>query len=134
MFRPKGGVKKFPLVPGHEIAGVVRAVGANVTRFQVGDHAAVGCHVYSCRACDECQAGLEQHCKVRGLNTYASVWPEGIGHDECAGHFTNGGYSTDIVVDAHFVYPVPAAIPLQFAAPLMCAGITTFVLVDKKCC
>lgn len=113
------------MAPGHEIAGVVRAVGANVTSVAVGDAVAVGCHVYSCRSCVECAAGRENHC-LRGVQTYSSPFPAGAGHDDCAGYHTNGGYSSDIVVDSHFVYKAPANLPLAAVGPLMCAGVTTF--------
>lgn len=118
-------VNKYPLAPGHEIAGVVKAVGAEVTKYKVGDNVAVGCHVGSCRTCDLCQRGLEQHCPQM-LQTYSSIYPQGLGHDDCAGHWTNGGYSTAITVDEHFVFAVPASISLPEAGPLLCAGITVY--------
>lgn len=115
------GVNKYPLAPGHEIAGVVRSVGANVTKHKVGDHVAVGCMVLSCGECELCKTGLEQHCP-KMTQTYSSEFP----HGEAAGNHTNGGYSTDITVHQKFVFHVPAGMPLETAGPLCCAGITTY--------
>jgi alcohol dehydrogenase (NADP+) len=109
---------RFPLVPGHEIAGVVAAVGSGVTTFAVGDRVGVGCMVDSCRACDSCRAGLEQYCSGGRVLTYNAV-----GRD---GRVTQGGYSEMIVVDEHFVVRIPDALSLQSAAPMFCAGITTY--------
>jgi uncharacterized zinc-type alcohol dehydrogenase-like protein len=108
----------FPMVPGHEIAGVVAEVGAGVTRFAVGDRVGVGCMVDSCRECDNCRAGLEQYCAKGMVATY-----NGLDKD---GEPTYGGYSTGIVVDENYVVRVPEALPLELAAPLLCAGITTY--------
>ncbi|MBL8627187.1 MAG: NAD(P)-dependent alcohol dehydrogenase [Myxococcales bacterium] len=111
----------YPCVPGHELVGVVTAVGAKVTRFAVGDKVGVGCMVDSCRTCRACQAGLEQYCETHGtVFTYNS--PDA--HQP--GHRTYGGYSTAIVVDEAFVLRMPANLDLAAAAPLLCAGITTF--------
>jgi uncharacterized zinc-type alcohol dehydrogenase-like protein len=112
------GKTKYPLVPGHEIAGTVSAVGSEVTKFAVGDHAGVGNMVDSCRECDNCRAGLEQYCSGRRVLTYNS-----IGRD---GQPTYGGYSEKIVVDERFAIRIPTSIPLQNAAPLFCAGITLY--------
>ena len=111
------GKTAYPLVPGHEIAGVVSSVGSEVTRFAVGDRAGVGNMVDSCRECESCQDGLEQYCAGRVL-TYGS-----IGRD---GQRTYGGYSEKIVVDERFAVRIPESIPLQSAAPLFCAGITLY--------
>ncbi|MDH6624881.1 putative zinc-type alcohol dehydrogenase-like protein [Streptomyces sp. LBL] len=109
----------FPMVPGHEIAGVVSEVGPGVTKFQVGDRVGVGCLVDSCRECDNCKAGLEQHCTGGGsVGTYNA-----IGKD---GEPTYGGYSEKVVVDENFVVRVPEGLALDEAAPLLCAGITTY--------
>ncbi len=108
----------FPLVPGHEIAGVVSAVGQQASRFRVGDRVGVGCMVDSCRDCDQCRAGFEQYCRKGYVRTYA-----GVGRD---GERTQGGYSEKIVVDEDFVVRVPEGLPLENAAPLMCAGITMY--------
>ncbi|MFC9849345.1 NAD(P)-dependent alcohol dehydrogenase [Streptomyces sp. NPDC060223] len=108
----------FPMVPGHEIAGIVTAVGSGVTRFQVGDRAGVGCMVDSCRECENCKAGLEQYCLKGGVMTY-----NGVGVD---GAPTYGGYSTHIVVDENYTLRIPDGISLDEAAPLLCAGITTY--------
>lgn len=113
------GAPQYPLVPGHEIAGVVTAVGSEVTKFKVGDRVGVGCFVDSCRACPNCQAGLEQYCTGGGMvGTYA-----GVGRD---GQPTQGGYSGAIVVDENYVLSIPDEIPLDAAAPLLCAGVTTY--------
>src|SRR5271165_7289724 len=108
----------YPLVPGHEIAGVVEAVGSEVTKFSVGDRAAVGCMVDSCRECENCLAGYEQFCREGDTKT-----ANAIGRD---GQPTLGGYSEKIVVDDSFVVRVPDAIPLEKAAPLLCAGVTLY--------
>lgn len=115
--RSTRGKTMYPVVPGHEIAGIVSAVGSEVTRFAVGDRVGVGNMVDSCRECVECRAGREQYCKTRVL-TYNA-----IGYD---GQPTHGGYSQKIVVDERFVIRIPDAIPLANAAPLFCAGITLY--------
>ncbi|MGW4533972.1 NAD(P)-dependent alcohol dehydrogenase [Nocardia sp. NPDC004340] len=107
----------YPVVPGHEIAGIVRQAGAAVTGFAPGDRVGVGCFVDSCRTCPACRGGAEQHC-TRGVTlTYNSETGDGP---------TEGGYATSIVVDERFVLGIPDALPLPFAAPLMCAGTTTY--------
>ncbi len=108
----------FPMVPGHEIAGVVAEIGSGVTRFAVGDRVGVGCMVDSCRECDNCKAGLEQYCTKGNVPTY-----NGIGKD---GEPTYGGYSTHIVVDENYTVRIPDGLSLDVAAPLLCAGITTY--------
>ncbi|KUI26512.1 NAD(P)-dependent alcohol dehydrogenase [Mycobacterium sp. GA-2829] len=113
------GRSQYPIVPGHEIAGIVTAVGSDVTRYQVGDRVGVGCFVDSCRECENCRAGLEQYCTGTGMvGTYAAV-----GRD---GERTQGGYSGAIVVDENYVLRIPDAVALDAAAPLLCAGITTY--------
>ena len=109
---------KYPVVVGHEIAGVVEAVGAGVTRYAVGDRVGVGCFVDSCRECVNCRAGEEQHCLQGSVSTYNSVGRDGLP--------TAGGYSTSIVVDENYVLGIPEGISLQAAAPLLCAGITMY--------
>ncbi|KUI22098.1 alcohol dehydrogenase [Mycobacterium sp. IS-1496] len=117
--RGEWGRSTYPIVPGHEIAGVVTAVGAEVTGFKVGDRVGVGCFVDSCRECDNCRAGIEQYCTGSGMvGTYNAV-----GRD---GERTQGGYSGAIVVDENYVLHIPDALPLEAAAPLLCAGITTY--------
>ncbi|WP_327318775.1 NAD(P)-dependent alcohol dehydrogenase [Streptomyces sp. NBC_01235] len=108
----------FPMVPGHEIAGVVSEVGPGVTKYKVGDRVGVGCLVDSCRECDNCKAGQEQHCVRGAVQTY-----NGIGRD---GEPTYGGYATHVVVDENFVVRIPDGLSLDVAAPLLCAGITTY--------
>lgn len=108
----------YPQVVGHEIVGVVAEVGAEVTRHAVGDRVGVGCMVNSCRECENCRAGLEQYCLEGNTQTYASVDRDGT--------ITQGGYSTHVVVDEDFVLRVPEAIPFDKAAPLLCAGVTTY--------
>ncbi|MEO8814557.1 MAG: NAD(P)-dependent alcohol dehydrogenase [Mycobacterium sp.] len=113
------GRPRYPVVPGHEIAGVVTAVGSDVTKYQVGDRVGVGCFVDSCRQCPSCDAGVEQYCTGGGMvGTYNAV-----GRD---GQPTQGGYSGAIVVDEEYVVRVPDSTPLEAAAPLLCAGITLY--------
>src|SRR5206468_10198900 len=108
----------FPMVPGHEIAGVVAAVGSAVTKYQVGDRVGVGCMVDSCGECEYCLAGTEQFCVKGSVMTY-----NGVGYD---GENTYGGYSNQVVVKDAFVCRIPEGISLDVAAPLLCAGITTY--------
>lgn len=113
------GPQNYPLVPGHEIAGVVTAVGSEVTKHKVGDKVGVGCFVDSCRKCDNCEAGLEQYCVTGGLVlTYGSAGPDG--------EQTQGGYSGALVADENYVLRIPEALPLEAAAPLLCAGVTMY--------
>ncbi|OBI48297.1 alcohol dehydrogenase [Mycobacterium kyorinense] len=112
------GQPNYPVVPGHEIAGVVTAVGSEVTKHKVGDRVGVGCFVDSCRECSSCRAGLEQYCKQGPMGTYNSV--------DRDGQPTQGGYSGAIVVDENYVLRIPDALPLDAAAPLLCAGITLY--------
>jgi alcohol dehydrogenase (NADP+)/uncharacterized zinc-type alcohol dehydrogenase-like protein len=113
--------QQYPQVPGHEIVGIVAAVGKNVLKFKVGDRAGVGCMVDSCLACESCRDGQEHHCdRNQTVFTYGSPdksSPTGI---------TQGGYATNIVVRDHFAVRIPDQIELQQAAPLLCAGITTY--------
>jgi len=112
------GVPNYPLVAGHEIAGVVTAVGPEVTKHKVGDRVGVGCMVNSCGECSSCLAGLEQYCKRGAVGTYNATDRDGT--------ITQGGYSQAIVVDENFVVRIPDSLPLYAAAPLLCAGITLF--------
>jgi uncharacterized zinc-type alcohol dehydrogenase-like protein len=116
--REEWGEALFPLVPGHEIAGIVEEIGAAVTKHAVGDRVGVGCMVDSCRECDNCKAGQQQYCSEGNVGTYNA-----IGKD---GRPTDGGYSTHIVVDQDFVLNIPEGIGLDVAAPLLCAGITLY--------
>ncbi|MFH9571142.1 NAD(P)-dependent alcohol dehydrogenase [Streptomyces sp. NPDC017454] len=108
----------FPMVPGHEIAGIVSEVGPGVTKYAVGDRVGVGCMVDSCGTCDNCEAGQEQYCASGNIGTYNAVGKDG--------EPTYGGYSEKIVVDENFVLGIPEGIALDEAAPLLCAGITTY--------
>lgn len=108
----------FPMVPGHEIAGIVSEVGPGVTKYRVGDRVGVGCMVDSCRECENCLAGLEQYCLKGNIQTY-----NGVGKD---GEPTYGGYSQKIVVAESFVLRIPDGLSLDVAAPLLCAGVTTY--------
>ena len=108
----------YPIVPGHEIVGRVTKVGSAVTKFKLGDLAAVGCLVDSDRTCPRCKAGLEQFCPNL---TLTFNFP-----DKHLGGVTYGGYSDSVVVDEHFVLRVPSDLDLAGAAPLLCAGITTY--------
>lgn len=117
--RDEWGNSTFPMVPGHEIAGEVTRIGSAVSRYKVGDRVGVGCFVDSCRECSPCKEGLEQYCEA-GMNaTYNSV-------EKDKKTVTYGGYSTSIVVDENYVLKIPDNIPLDKAAPLLCAGITTY--------
>ncbi|MDC0662427.1 NAD(P)-dependent alcohol dehydrogenase [Marinobacter sp. SS21] len=109
----------YPLVPGHEIVGRVTAVGSDVTRFRVGDVVGVGCMVDSCRACSACEAGLEQYCSEGMTGTYN-------GKDRYDGSITLGGYSERILVSERFVVSIPDRLDPATAAPILCAGITTY--------
>lgn len=116
------GPQRVPQVTGHEITGVIRAVGSGVSNFKVGDRVGVGCMVNSCGHCSECSAGFEQYCEVGPTMTYGSKVPESV---EPTGT-TQGGYSKALVVDKDFVIRVPDGIDLAAAGPLMCAAITVY--------
>ena len=109
----------YPCVPGHEIVGRVSKVGASVKQHKVGDVVGVGTMVDSCRTCPDCREGLEQYCFNFPTFTYNGV-------DKHLGGVTLGGYSRQIVVEEHFVLRMPANLALAAAAPLLCAGITTY--------
>jgi uncharacterized zinc-type alcohol dehydrogenase-like protein len=116
--RGEWGPQQYPLAPGHEIAGIVTEVGAEVTRHKVGDRVGVGCMVNSCRECVNCKKGEEQYCLAGNVGTYGAVDRDGT--------ITQGGYSTHVVVTEDFVVNIPDGIELDVAAPLLCAGITTY--------
>src|SRR5918911_4066763 len=113
------GGSKFPMVPGHEITGIVSQVGTKVTRYKVGDRAAVGNFVDSCRKCGPCHKGLEQYCVEGATWTYNAVERDGKTQ-------TQGGYSNKIVVDDNYIFRIPDNLPPDRAAPLLCAGITMY--------
>ncbi|GAB3054647.1 NAD(P)-dependent alcohol dehydrogenase [Sediminivirga luteola] len=112
------GPVPYPLTVGHEIAGVVSAIGDQVTAYAVGDRVGVGCMVGSCRECENCRNGFEQHCRNGMLDTYNGKLPDGA--------VTQGGYSRSIVVDENYVLRIPENLPFEKTAPLLCAGITTY--------
>jgi len=111
------GGTTYPIVPGHELTGIVTEVGSKVTKFKVGDKVGVGCLVESCRSCDNCSTDLENYCPAQ-VWTYAGK--------SCDGTTTYGGYSDSMVADEHFVLHWPDNLPLDSGAPLLCAGITTY--------
>lgn len=113
------GFTTYPIVPGHEIVGTVSALGDSVTRHKVGDRVAIGCMVDSCLECTQCEADLEQYCSQGMVGTYN-------GKDRRDGSTTFGGYSERIVCREEFVLKVPDALPMAEAAPLLCAGITSY--------
>jgi uncharacterized zinc-type alcohol dehydrogenase-like protein len=117
--RGEWGNTIYPCVPGHEIVGRVSAVGNEVKKFKVGDLAAIGCLVDSCRECDNCKNGLEQYCSNGMVGTYNSMEKDGSG-------VTYGGYSKQIVAREEFVLSISDKLPLEGVAPLLCAGITTY--------
>jgi alcohol dehydrogenase (NADP+) len=113
------GWSNYPVVPGHEIVGRVIEVGPEVTRFRAGDHVAVGCMVDSCQHCDQCRRGEEQLCREGNTMTYGGL-------DRITQEMTQGGYSKHVVVRQEFVLRVPDGLDLSRAAPLLCAGVTTY--------
>jgi alcohol dehydrogenase (NADP+)/uncharacterized zinc-type alcohol dehydrogenase-like protein len=122
------GPQKYPQVPGHEIVGIVAAVGKNVTKFKVGDRAGVGCMVDSCLECESCKHEEEQYCPE-------TVFTYGYPEKSSPTGISQGGYSTNIVVRDHFAVHIPDHLSFQEAAPLLCAGITTYsplMKVDLK--
>ncbi|TLS52483.1 NAD(P)-dependent alcohol dehydrogenase [Paenibacillus antri] len=112
------GPVQYPLVPGHEIAGIVTQVGSEVTKYAIGDRVGVGCMVDSCGECVNCHKGEEQYCLSGNTGTYGAI--------DRYGQYTQGGYSTHIVVTEDFVVRIPDGMELDAAAPLLCAGITTY--------
>ncbi|HPF79519.1 NAD(P)-dependent alcohol dehydrogenase [Nostocoides australiense] len=121
--REEWGPCIFPIVTGHEIAGVVSEIGSEVTKFKVGDHVGVGCLVDSCGECDYCVKGSENFCEKGAVGTYNSK-----NYD---GEIAQGGYSQQIIVTERFVLRIPDAISLEVAAPLLCAGITLYTPLKR---
>ncbi|XP_004307159.1 PREDICTED: probable mannitol dehydrogenase [Fragaria vesca subsp. vesca] len=117
MIKNEWGFSTYPLVPGHEIVGEVTEVGSSVQKFKVGDRVGVGCIVGSCRSCENCTGHLENYCPKQIL-TYGAKYYDGT--------TTYGGYSDIMVADEHFIVRIPDNLPLDGAAPLLCAGITTY--------
>lgn len=117
MIKNEWGISSYPIVPGHEIVGVVTEVGSKVEKFKVGDKVGVGCLVGSCGSCDSCADNLENYCPKQIL-TYGFPYFDGTK--------TYGGYSDSMVADEHFVLRWPENLPLDSGAPLLCAGITTY--------
>ena len=117
--RNEWGGSSFPMVPGHEIVGVVTHVGSSVQKFKKGDLVGVGCMVDSCRSCQSCDAGLEQYCENGFTGTYN-------GKDRQTKQNTFGGYSNNIVTDENFVLRISDRLAIENVAPLLCAGITTY--------
>lgn len=118
--RSEWGPAKYPLVPGHEIVGIVSRVGDGVEGFTVGERVGVGCMVDSCRECESCLEGFEQYCEVGNTGTY------GVVDSRNGGVVTQGGYAQSIVVDENYVLHIPEGMDPAAAAPLLCAGITTY--------
>jgi alcohol dehydrogenase (NADP+) len=117
--RNEWGASTFPMIPGHEIAGIVTGVGSKATRYQIGDRVAVGCFVDSCRKCGPCRQGFEQYCTEGPTLTYNSLERDGQTR-------TQGGYSDKIVVDEDYILRLADNVSLDRAAPLLCAGITMY--------
>ncbi len=117
--REEWGPAIFPMVPGHEIAGVVTSVGALVNKFKVGDHVGVGVYIDSCRTCANCQAGLSQYCDQGMTGTYNAIERDGK-------TVAQGGYSNRFVVNQDYAVTIPKNLPLDGVAPLLCAGITLY--------
>ncbi|KAJ3678451.1 hypothetical protein LUZ60_002254 [Juncus effusus] len=113
----------YPLVPGHEIVGIVTKVGSDVTKFKVGDHVGVGTYVDSCRDCDYCNDYREIYCEKSRVGTFNYIDKDGT--------ITKGGYSTSIVVHERYCHKIPDNYPLEKAAPLLCAGITVYTPMMK---
>ena len=117
--RNEWGYSIYPMVPGHEIAGRVKNIGQNVAKFKVGDIAAVGVMIDSCRKCKNCKDLMEQYCAEGMTGTYNTMERDGV-------TVAQGGYSSQIVTDERFVYPISPKLDIKAVAPLLCAGITTY--------
>ena len=124
------GMEFFPITPGHEVAGIISEIGSNITKFKIGDPVGVGVYVDSCFDCPQCSNGDQNYC-TQLQETYGTMYAVGLGHDDCAGHHTNGGYSSQITVRSDFVYHAPEKIGLEYLGPLLCAGITMFSPLNR---
>lgn len=127
------GIQKpvYPVVPGHELAGVCIKVGSKVTKIKVGDHVGVGCMVDACLKCASCQKGDENYCKKQNTATYQGQDNHGRAATYPTGGRTMGGYSSKMVVHEHFAILIPQSYPLEYAGPIMCAGITMYEPLKK---
>ena len=114
-----GGAALFPMVPGHEIVGVVTDIGAKVSRFSMGDRVGVGVFIDSCRQCENCKGGLQQYCLEGMTGTYN-------GYERNSEQIAFGGYSNYFVIDENYAVKVPNNLDLSAVAPLLCAGITLY--------
>lgn len=125
------GFSQYPMVPGHELIGVVTAAGSKVSNFKVGDYVGVGCMVDSCLECKYCKKDEEQYCASGNTGTYGGVAKYG----RCGevGKSTIGGYSDKMVVNERFAIKIPQNAPLDRAAPLLCAGITMYASTREPC-
>ncbi|GMH15804.1 hypothetical protein Nepgr_017645 [Nepenthes gracilis] len=121
--RNRHGHAKYPMVPGHEIVGIVKDIGPNVGNFKIDDHVGVGTYVNSCQDCESCNEGLEVQCLKNVVRTYDSI--------DVDGTVTQGGYSSFIVVHQRYCYKIPDNYPLEKAAPLFCAGITVYAPMKR---
>lgn len=117
--REEWGTAIFPMVPGHEIAGIVREIGSDVTKFSVGQRIGVGVFIDSCRTCSSCLRGLEQYCETGMVATYNAIERDGK-------TVALGGYSNNFVIDADYAVHIPDNLELSGVAPLLCAGITLY--------
>ncbi|GLJ16037.1 hypothetical protein SUGI_0266230 [Cryptomeria japonica] len=111
------GISRYPMVPGHEVVGVVTELGKEVEKFKIGEYVGVGCIVGSCKSCQACGGKMEQYC-MKKIWTYNDVYPDG--------NPTQGGFASAMVVDQMFVVHIPESLPLEQAAPLLCAGVTVY--------
>ncbi|KAI9736666.1 MAG: hypothetical protein M1834_000870 [Cirrosporium novae-zelandiae] len=120
------GDQHYPLAVGHEIIGIAKKVGPKVTLVKLGQRVGVGASSYACLECRQCKANNEQYCSKQ-LDTYGAVWPD-------TGYVTQGGYSSHVRIHEHYCFPVPEELPSTVAAPMMCAGLTTYSPLVRNGC